>query len=192
MNKKLKLFLMGLMLVIFSFSANAQVSFGNANGDVVLIEYFDYNCPVCRHFAPTLFKLTKTRADLHVIERVVPVLTRQSELIDRAVLASFYQNKFKQLQHRVLHSPSPETLSLDEIFQDAKWSGINLETLKKDMFTPLITAQLKENIVRFLNYHENHIPLIVIQDKARTRQKTVLVGTQSISTLKRIIDAYSH
>ena len=31
---------------------------GAAQGDVTIVDYFDYNCPVCRDIEPTLRKLT--------------------------------------------------------------------------------------------------------------------------------------
>ena len=35
---------------------------GNPDGDVTIVEYFDYNCPYCRKIAPELRQVVRTTA----------------------------------------------------------------------------------------------------------------------------------
>ena len=47
---------------------------GNPEGDVTVVEFFDYNCPYCRSAGQTVQALLETDANVRVIYREWPIL----------------------------------------------------------------------------------------------------------------------
>lgn len=67
------------------FNAEGDVILGNPNGDVTLVEFFDYNCGYCRNALPDLATLLAEDGDLKVILKEFPILSNES--IDAARVA---------------------------------------------------------------------------------------------------------
>ena len=51
---------------------------GNPDGDVTLVEFFDYNCGYCKRMLPALVDLIKTDPNLRVVFKEWPILTEGS------------------------------------------------------------------------------------------------------------------
>jgi protein-disulfide isomerase len=67
------------------FNDPAQVVLGNPDGDVTLVEFFDYNCGYCRNALPDLATLLAEDPDLRVVLKEFPILSNAS--IDAARVA---------------------------------------------------------------------------------------------------------
>lgn len=67
------------------FNAPGQVVVGNPDGDVTLVEFFDYNCGYCRTAVPDLATLLAEDPNLRVILKEFPILSNES--IDAARVA---------------------------------------------------------------------------------------------------------
>lgn len=67
---------------------------GNPNGDVSLVEWFDYQCPFCRKMAPDLRKLVADDGKLRMVFKDWPVLGPQSVTAAKMVLAAKFQDKY--------------------------------------------------------------------------------------------------
>ena len=51
---------------------------GNPDGDVTLVEFFDYQCGYCKRFAPILEKIKKEDPNIRVVYKEFPVLGSDS------------------------------------------------------------------------------------------------------------------
>lgn len=60
---------------------------GNVDGDVTLVEFFDYNCGYCKRMLPAMLDLLKTDPKLKVVFKEWPVLTDGSAEAARIGLA---------------------------------------------------------------------------------------------------------
>lgn len=60
------------------FNAPNQVVLGNPDGDVTLVEFFDYNCGYCRRAMPDLAALIAEDSNLRVILKELPILSEDS------------------------------------------------------------------------------------------------------------------
>lgn len=60
---------------------------GNPDGDITLVEFFDYNCPYCRQMTPVVMELVESDPELRVVFRDWPVLGEQSVEASRVALA---------------------------------------------------------------------------------------------------------
>ena len=67
------------------FNAPDQIVLGNPEGDVTLVEFFDYNCGYCRAALPDLAALLEEDPNLKVILKEFPILSNES--IDAARVA---------------------------------------------------------------------------------------------------------
>jgi protein-disulfide isomerase len=67
------------------FNDPDQVVLGNPDGDVTLVEMFDYNCGYCRNALPDLAALLADDPNLRVVLKEFPILSNES--IDAARIA---------------------------------------------------------------------------------------------------------
>src|SRR3546814_17678122 len=76
------------------FNDPASPVVGNPQGDVSLVEFFDYNCPYCRRVAPTIGEIEDSDPKLRIVYKEWPILGPNSEFAARAALASRSQGKY--------------------------------------------------------------------------------------------------
>ena len=67
------------------FNAPDQVVLGNPEGDVTLVEFFDYNCGYCRAALPDMAALLAEDPNLRIVLKEFPILSNES--IDAARIA---------------------------------------------------------------------------------------------------------
>jgi protein-disulfide isomerase len=86
---------------------------GAADGDVVLVEFFDYACGYCRKSNADIDRLLREDPKLKVVWREWPVLGPESERAARASLAAAQAGRFRDFYDRLFESgrPSAETIA---------------------------------------------------------------------------------
>ncbi len=60
------------------FNAPDQIVIGNPDGDVTLVEFFDYNCGYCRNAVPDMAALLAEDPNLKIILKEFPILSNES------------------------------------------------------------------------------------------------------------------
>ncbi|MEI2302190.1 DsbA family protein [Ensifer sp. MJa1] len=116
----------------------------NPNGDVTLVEFFDYNCPYCRRAMPILDSLEREDKGLRLVFKEYPILGPGSVFAARAALASQKQAKYLAFHKAMMayQGRITETSSLEV----AAEVGIDVEQLKTDMQDPAIDAIIRRNL----------------------------------------------
>lgn len=86
---------------------------GAEDGDVVLVEFFDYACSYCRKSNADVDRLLSEDPKLKVVWREWPVLGPESEAAAEASLAAAQQGRFRQFYHSLydLGRPSEQTIA---------------------------------------------------------------------------------
>jgi protein-disulfide isomerase len=86
---------------------------GAADGDVVLVEFFDYACGYCRKSNSDIDRLLREDPKLKVVWREWPVLGPDSEAAARASLAAAQAGRFKPFYDALFAAgrPTPEALA---------------------------------------------------------------------------------
>lgn len=117
---------------------------GNPDGDVSLVEFFDYNCPYCRKAAPVMAELEAGDRGLRIVFKEFPILGPGSEFAARAALASRKQDKYMAF-HKAMMS---HTGKIDEgsVLEIAASLGLDVAQLKKDMDDPAIKQAIASNL----------------------------------------------
>ena len=145
---------------------------GNPNGDVTLVEYYDYNCGFCRASVPTIEQLVAADPNLRVVFKELPVLADSSRAAARAALAAAAQNRFKPF-HDALYAAGP--VSDDTIAQAARTAGVNLSKVPADA-----DRMIRDNLETATKLGVTGTPSWVIGDE-------VLSGALPIERLKEAI-----
>jgi protein-disulfide isomerase len=118
---------------------------GANNPDVVIVEYFDYNCPYCKKIVPTLQSLLAQDPKIAVLYKDWPILGPVSVYAASAALAAGYQGKYLAAHDALISGPR---LAKDEQVDGAlQKAGVNMDSLAKDRTAHAaeIAALLKRN-----------------------------------------------
>jgi protein-disulfide isomerase len=71
-------------------------SLGNPNGNLTVVEFFDYQCPYCKKLAPELAKLVREDGNIRIVLKDWPIFGDVSVVAAKLALASKYQNKYAE------------------------------------------------------------------------------------------------
>ena len=107
---------------------------GNPDGDVTLVEFFDYNCGYCRASLPIIEQLIERDPKVRVVFRELPILAEESRDAARASLAAAAQGRFVPF-HNALYAAGPVTA--DSIAAAARTAGVDLGKIPDDADTEI-------------------------------------------------------
>ena len=115
---------------------------GNPDGDVTVVEFYDYRCGFCKRALPAMKDLLKTDAKVRVVWKEFPILGPVSRFAARASAAAARQGRFYAFHVRLMGAPGQ--LTEDRIVEIAGGAGLDVERLRRDMKDPAIEAYLDE------------------------------------------------
>lgn len=104
---------------------------GNPQGDVTVVEFFDYQCGYCKAVQADTQRLIKDDPKLRFVLKELPILGPASVVASKAALASKAQGKYLEF-HNALMAQRGQ-LDEDVILRLAKSVGLDTDRLKKDM-----------------------------------------------------------
>jgi protein-disulfide isomerase len=115
----------------------------NPQGDVTIVEFFDYNCPYCKAAEPRLMRLVDGDKRVKLVMKEFPILTRASMIASRAALASVKQGKYRAYHLAMMRREGV----LDEagVFETARAVGLDVYRLRRDMAAPEVTDEIIAN-----------------------------------------------
>src|SRR5271156_273159 len=117
---------------------------GNPQGDVTIVEFFDYRCPYCKQVLPSLQTLLKEDHKLRFVYKEMPVLGPASVTAAHAALAAQRQGKYEAFHNAMMATKGQIT---DEtVYKVAGSVGLDVDRLKQDMSAPDIGQALKTNL----------------------------------------------
>jgi protein-disulfide isomerase len=116
---------------------------GNPNGDVTIVEFFDYTCSFCKAADPRVKGLLAEDSGVKLILKEYPILTPESLIATKAAFAALEQGKYEPF-HNALMSLSGQ-LTEERIFDVAEEVGLDVERLRHDMENPEIAEEIIEN-----------------------------------------------
>ena len=115
---------------------------GNPDGDVTVIEFFDYQCGFCKRALPAMVDLLETDRQVRVVWKEFPILGPESVTAARAAMAAERQGRYFEFLSGSW--PRPGKFRKSGIFEVAGESGLDVERLRQDMADPAIGAYLDE------------------------------------------------
>jgi protein-disulfide isomerase len=104
---------------------------GNLDGDVNIVEWFDYNCPYCRKLDPEIRQVVQDDGKVRLVLKDWPILGEVSKIAARMALAAKYQDKYMQAHEAMIGVNSK--LTEPRIRELLAGAGIDMDRLNRDL-----------------------------------------------------------
>jgi len=116
----------------------------NPDGDVTLVEFFDYNCPYCRRVMPTVGALTEADTGIRLVYREWPILGEGSIFAARAALAARAQGLYEEF-HIAMMSMTGRAEE-GSVLRIAREVGLDVDQLLIDMEAPEVDEHIETSM----------------------------------------------
>jgi len=104
---------------------------GNVDGDITIVEYFDFQCPYCRKLEPDLRQVVQDDGKIRLVWKDWPILGPVSVIAARMALASKYQDKYRQAHDALIGVNSK--LTEPRIRELLAGAGIDIDRADHDL-----------------------------------------------------------
>jgi protein-disulfide isomerase len=151
---------------------------GNPQGDVSLVEFFDYNCPYCRRVAPVMVDAEAADPQLRIVYKEFPILGPNSTFAAKAALAVHRQGKYVAFHQALMQARG--TVNEARVLDVAAKIGVDIERMKSDMNDPAIQAAIDKNLELARALRINGTPGFVLGQQ-------ILRGATDLKTLQSLI-----
>ena len=138
---------------------------GNPDGDVTIVEFFDYRCPYCKKAHDIVSKVIEADGKVRLVYKEFPILGPDSVVASRAALAAFIvePSKYDAFYDALMRSKGP--LPEARVFEIAKTVGFDTEALRKSMDDPAIGQEIGHNRALAQELEITDTPAFVIGGK---------------------------
>jgi len=164
------------------FNSPRGVVDGNPGGDVVFVEFFDYNCGYCKNAMSDMIRLIKSDSKLRVVLKEFPILGPGSVEAARVAVAVRMQDlsgeKYIDFHQKLLGGRGQADKA--RALAAAKDAGLDMARLERDMASPEVKATLEENVKLAEELGLNGTPSYVIGNN-------VVVGAIGLQELSQKI-----
>jgi protein-disulfide isomerase len=166
------------------FSSPHQVVLGNPQGNVTMVEFFDYNCGFCKRAMTDMLDLIKTDNNLKFVLKEFPVLGEGSVEAARVAVAARMQDangkKYIEFHQKLLGSRG----GADKMraLAVAKEVGFDMPRLERDMGSDEVKKTIEENMKLAEALGVNGTPSYVVGEE-------VVIGAVGLDALREKINA---
>jgi protein-disulfide isomerase len=166
------------------FSSPHQVVLGNPQGNVTMVEFFDYNCGFCKRAMTDMLDLIKTDNNLKFVLKEFPVLGEGSVEAARVAVAARMQDangkKYIEFHQKLLGSRG----AADKMraLAVAKEVGFDMPRLERDMGSDEVKKTIEENMKLAEALGVSGTPSYVVGEE-------VVIGAVGLDTLREKISA---
>jgi len=165
------------------FSSPRQVTIGNTQGDVTLVEFFDYNCGYCKRALSDLMDLMKGDSKLRVVLKEFPILSPESVEAAHVAAAVRMQDptgkKYFEFHQKLLVGRGKADKA--RALAVAKEVGLDMPRLEKDMASDEAKATVQESMKLAETLGLNGTPSYVVGSE-------VVVGAVGLDDLKQKVN----
>jgi protein-disulfide isomerase len=160
-----------------------QVTLGNPNGDVTMVEFFDYNCGFCKRALDDMMVLMKNNPNLRVVLKEMPVLSQGSLEAAQVGAALTMQDKsgkrYLDFHQKLLTGRGQ--VDKARAMAAAKEVGADMPRLEKDLASAEIKLALEESMKLAEAFGIQGTPSYVVGNE-------VLVGAVGLKELQSKIN----
>ena len=122
---------------------NGPTVIANPQGDITIVEFFDYTCPYCKAAEPRLIRLVDGDKRVKLVMKEFPILTRQSFIAARMALAAAKQGKYRAFHLAMMRREG--VWGEAEVMETAKAVGLDVARARRDMDAPDVTNEIINN-----------------------------------------------
>lgn len=149
----------------------------NPEGDVVLVEFFDYRCGYCRAMTDGLEQLVENDTGLKLVFKEFPILGEDSTRAAQAALAADMQGGYQAMHFALMRA---RDLSMPGILELAKELELDPVQLAQDMASDEVASHLDDTIQLARSLGINGTPSFVFEDQ-------LLPGAVPVEQLAQIV-----
>lgn len=121
----------------------ASPAAGNPQGDVTVVQFFDYQCRYCKSVAGAVRTLLAEDRSVRLVYKELPVLGPDSTVAAQAALAANAQGRYVAFHDALMALEGRPTL--EAIRRVARQVGLDAARLEREMKAPAIQAALRAN-----------------------------------------------
>ena len=136
---------------------------GNPSADVIIYEFFDYNCGYCKSVYNTMLKVVERDKKIKFVLKEFPILSQSSVDAAYFALASNKQNLYPEFHSRIMQYRGRITKEI--LFKTAENIGIDIDKLKEDLNSDDIKLTIEKNKDLAKRLNINGTPSFVIGKK---------------------------
>jgi protein-disulfide isomerase len=158
-----------------AISANKEALFndpntptaGNPNGNVYVVEFFDYQCGHCRTVFPVIESIMAKDKNVKFFFKELPIFGGASKYAAKAALASNKYGKYLAFHDKLFSAKN--MLDEDKVKQLAQQSGLDVKKLTAEMQDPKYEAAIRANFALAQKLGIMGTPAFVVSNKAETK-----------------------
>ncbi|MEO1198446.1 MAG: DsbA family protein [Pseudomonadota bacterium] len=124
------------------FNSPLDHATGNLQGDVTVVEFFDYNCPYCKRGHADLVDLVASDPNIRLVYKEFPVLGPGSVEATRVALAAGRQGRYLDMHKRLITLRGPA--DTETALAEARDLGLDMDQLEADMQDPELMRAVEE------------------------------------------------
>lgn len=123
-----------------------SVVLGNPNGDLTLVEFFDYRCGYCRRAVGDILAVLEADDGIRLVLKEFPILGEESRTAARASIAAAEQDRgerFLEFHLALLGEQGP--LTRERVLGLAEEAGFDRRQLEADLENPVVDEIIRRN-----------------------------------------------
>jgi protein-disulfide isomerase len=154
---------------------------GPADADVTVVEYLDYNCPVCKATAGELRTLLRKDHKVRVIYKDWPIFGATSAYAAYATMAAERLGQY-QAAHDALISSPKRLESQADVLQVLRAAGLDVERIQAQIaeHRQTFSATLTRNHVEVTGLGAEGTPIFLVGDR-------MIIGGVKYEDLQRVV-----
>jgi protein-disulfide isomerase len=153
---------------------------GNPDGDVTIVEFFDYRCPYCKQVEPSLETLIKEDGKIRIVYKEFPVLGPASVYASRIALAAHKQGKYAAFHDAMMAKKGQITEEV--VLAVAKTAGLDVDRAKVDMNAPEVNDIIARNKALAADLEIGGTPTFIIGSR-------LMPGAGDIDALRKMVES---
>jgi protein-disulfide isomerase len=152
---------------------------GNPQGDVILVQFFDYSCGYCKRLVPAITELLKEDKNVKIVFKELPILGENSVIESKASLAvnSIAPEKYFEFHTKLMAS---RITGLESILKIVSEIGLDAKLVQEKMNSTEISSLLATNKALADTIGVRGTPALIIGDK-------FIPGAIDLATMKQLI-----
>jgi len=137
---------------------------GDPNGDITVVEFFDYNCGYCKRGLPEVQKLIQMDKKVRFVFVELPILSKGSEETAKVALAAKRQGKYWEFHQAMLSAKGQANEA--SAMKVAEGLGLDMTKLKADYAGDAVKAELDGMKALAKKMQINGTPHFLVGDKS--------------------------
>jgi len=155
---------------------------GNPQGDVTVVEFFDYRCGYCKKALPAIQELLKSDPKVRWVFRDFPILGQDSVVAAQYALAAWTVAPDKYLPFHVALMESRGEMSEPRVLEIARKVGLDIDKLKQARESPEVKDKIDRTYDLARKLQINGTPAFIVGGQ-------LLPGVVDLATLRQLVAA---